>query len=244
MKKTILYPGPSLNFATNKIRDITIYRIPVVKLQVIRGSSLIFVKELEEYENVAFTSPRTIDFILKDYKSHGKEPRQIIYGLKEKTVFAVGKSTKEALFRVGLSNIIVPSIHNTVSLAKKMVSMRIKNALLPRSRKANKQMVEILAKAGIRVKEIFVYDAFPINESIEKIRSMINEGVFTHVLVTSSYIGSLICDCLKDFKGDIIAIGKPTYFSLKKCGVKNKIFVSKTALIREIIENLVDNRVF
>ena len=240
MKKTILYPGPSLNIVVRKKENVTVHSIPIIKLQLIKGSSLNFVKELEKYETVAFTSPRTIGFLLKDYKSHDRNPKDIINGLKEKKIFAVGKSTEKSLFRFGLKNVVVPSIHNTVALAKKMVNMRIKNALLPRSKKASRDMKDILVTAGIRVKEIYVYDAIPIYESIEKIRLMINEGVFTHVVVTSSYIGSLLCDCLKDFRGDIVAIGKPTYIALRKCGLMNNIIVSKTSLISEIIENLVN----
>jgi uroporphyrinogen-III synthase len=93
-------------------------------------------------------------------------------------IAAVGPATAEAAEHAGLHVEYVAVKHQGKAMAEELAErLRSRSVLLPRSDRANPELVEKLRELGARVKEVVAYKTVqPAEGSIARARQMVNEG--------------------------------------------------------------------
>jgi len=93
-------------------------------------------------------------------------------------IAAVGPATAETAENVGLKVEYVAVKHQGVSLAEELAEkIRGKRVLLPRSDRANPELVEKLGRLGAHVKEIVAYKTIrPDDQDVSKAKKLLQQG--------------------------------------------------------------------
>jgi uroporphyrinogen-III synthase len=94
-------------------------------------------------------------------------------------IAAVGPATAKAAEQGGLQMEYIAVKHHGTAMAQELAErVRGKSVLLPRSNRANEELVEKLKELGARVKEVVAYKTVaPKEESTARAQQMLNEGV-------------------------------------------------------------------
>lgn len=94
-------------------------------------------------------------------------------------IAAVGPATAEAVENAGLQVSYVASKHQGISLAEELAAeVRGKHVLLPRSDRANPELVESLKRLGAKVMEVCAYRTIrPEKTDLEAVARLVEQGV-------------------------------------------------------------------
>jgi uroporphyrinogen-III synthase len=167
---------------------------------------------------------------------------QIFAGVK---VAAVGPASAQAARAAGLNVVYVASKYQGVALANELgVRLKGKRVFLPRSNRANQDLVEALAGHGANVKEVIAYKTgLPPENEIVKIRVEMNRGVDAVLFFSPSAVKHLRAVL---GQGEFVklsetcsfaAIGPVTEDALRETGVK-RIVVAKNATAPALLSEL------
>jgi uroporphyrinogen-III synthase len=165
--------------------------------------------------------------------------------LAEVKIAAVGPASAEAAREVGLDVVHVAGKYQGAALANELARrLKRKRILLPRSDKANRDLVEALAGCGAAVTEVIAYKTvLPSENEIAKIRWELKQGADAVVFFSPSAVIHLRAALgEREFAelaetSSFAAIGPVTEDALQEAGVK-RIVVAKTATVPSLISEL------
>jgi uroporphyrinogen III methyltransferase/synthase len=162
-------------------------------------------------------------------------------------IAAVGPATAEAAEEAGLKVTYVAQKHQGVALAQELAE-RVKGqrVLLPRSDRANQDLVELLNKLGAPVTEVIAYRTIrPAEDEIAKYASEIERGADAILFFSPSAVRHLQ-DIVGAAKFVILsraaaftAIGPVTEKALRAAGVQ-RIISAKDTQVMAVIDALID----
>jgi uroporphyrinogen-III synthase len=167
---------------------------------------------------------------------------KILAGVK---IAAVGPASAKAAREVGLDVVHVASKYQGAALANELAGqLKSKHILLPRSDKANPDLVESLAGYGAAVTEVIAYKTvLPSEGEIAKIRWELKQGADAVLFFSPSAVNHLLVALgEREFAGlaeisSFAAIGPVTEDALQEAGVK-RIVVAKTATVPALLSEL------
>jgi uroporphyrinogen III methyltransferase/synthase len=163
------------------------------------------------------------------------------------SVAAVGPATAEAAEHAGLKIAYVAQKHQGVALAEELGErVRGKRVLLPRSDRANRDLVEVLDHLGARVTEVIAYKTIRPNEAeTKKHLSEIEKGADAVLFFSPSSVHHLR-DTLGAARFVILsreiaftAIGSVTERALRAAGVE-RVIASKDTHVTAVVDALTD----
>jgi len=130
---------------------------------------------IEQYEWIFLTSQNALRALQERSEVLGIRLAQRMGGIR---IAAVGPATAEAAKNVGLKVEYVALKHQGTAMAKELErKIKGKSILLPRSDRANPELVEQLKGLGAKVKEIVAYKTIrPDEQGLAKAEEMAREG--------------------------------------------------------------------
>ncbi len=134
-------------FARAGLEAVVVHPVRLVPLPRPR----LTVERLRGYDVVAFTSPRTVEFLAEDELENLRRA--------DLDIAAVGPRTRRALEEHGLAVDVLPDRFTTGSLAEALRGYS--RVLALRSRRRTDELRTRLARAGVEVDEVEVYDLKP-----------------------------------------------------------------------------------
>jgi uroporphyrinogen III methyltransferase/synthase len=158
-------------------------------------------------------------------------------------VAAVGPATAEAAAKAGLKVVYVATKHQGVSLAEELAEkIRGKRVLLPRSDRANPELVEKLERLGAQVKEIVAYKTIrPDQQDLSKAEELLREGADAVLFFSPSAVHHLQqllgSEKFREFSRQSVfgAIGPVTEEALRKAKVERVLLAQDTTVAAVIV---------
>lgn len=200
------------------------------------------IRELRRYDWMFLTSQNALRALQERCQSLHLNLLAILEGVR---VAAVGPATAEAAKSAGLQVSYLAAKHQGVSLAEELAQqIRGKCVLLPRSNKANPELVEKLRQLGARVKEVVAYRTLrPDQHDLAKAEVMTREGADAVLFFSPSAVHHL-----QDLLGQekflefsrrcvFSAIGPVTEDALRKAKVE-RVVIAKDTTVTAILATL------
>jgi len=136
-----------------------------------------------QFEWVFFTSQNAVRALQERCAVHGRPLGQVLGHVK---IAAVGPVTAEALRAAGLHVTHVSKVHNGVALAEELAEkVRGKRVFLPRSDRANPDLIEALQRHGALVLAVTAYKTVAPEAERQKIQDLLAQGGVDAVLFFS-----------------------------------------------------------
>lgn len=201
-------------------------------------------RQMREFDWVFFTSQNAVRAVRERGEILKVHLGTVFSGVK---IAAVGPATAEAVERAGLHVAYVAAKHQGTALAQELHGqVRGKLVLLPRSDRANPELVENLKLLGAEVVEVCAYKTIrPEKSDLEAGAAMV-EGQTDAVLFFSSSAVHHLQDLLghERFLGlsrrsVFAAIGPVTHEALQKAGVDRALLAQDTS-VSAVVEALSD----
>lgn len=199
-------------------------------------------RRLGEYHWIFFTSQNAVR-ALQERSEHLKV--SLRDAVASAQIAAVGPATAEAARAAGLAIAYIAKEHNGIALAQELqTEVRGKRVLLPRSDRANHDLVETLQRLGARVTEIVAYKTLrPASDDTHNL-----ENIFRDVPDAVLFFSPSAVQHLRELLGPrpfqnlaersvFAAIGGVTERALREAGVQRLIVASDTSA-SAILESL------
>jgi uroporphyrinogen-III synthase len=193
------------------------------------------IQELRRYDWVFLTSQNALRALQERSQLLKVNLAQAMAGV---CVAAVGPATAEAARNAGIKVAYVASKHQGVSLADELrEELKGKRVLLPRSDRANPELVDRLERLGAHVKEIVAYKTIrPDNNDWGGAEAMVREGADAVLFFSPSAVHHL-----QDLLGNekflafsqqtvFAAIGPVTEDALRKAKVDRVVLAQETTV--------------
>lgn len=193
------------------------------------------IRELRSYDWVFLTSQNAVRALHERSQFVKVSLAQAMAGVR---VAAVGPATAEAAGNAGLKVTYVASKHQGDSLADELAGkLRGKRVFLPRSDRANPELVDRLERLGAHVKEIVAYRTIrPDNNDWGEAEAMLREGADAVLFFSPSAVHHL-----QDLLGNekflefsrravFAAIGPVTEDALRKAKVDRVVLAQDTTV--------------
>jgi len=155
--------------------------------------------------------------------------------LADKTIFAIGPKTKQALLKLGLSS-EVPEEYSSMGL-ERMLKGKCESILFLRSAQGSRYLSEGLKAAGIYVDDIALYETVPsgdprLDELIMMARSIdifafTSSSTARYLVERARALGQDKELLLALAAGTVAAIGLPTAEELSRLGIKVDVMPEK-----------------
>jgi uroporphyrinogen-III synthase len=178
--------------------------------------------QIDTYHGLIFTSTNGVEYFIKRYLF-----LQLSIGaLKQKTVYAVGDKTRQALKRHGIEVSIIPDKFTSGDLAKVLREELVsgKRFLFPHGNLGKHTLIDhIIANKG-EVKAVVVYLTQKTERrNVEQIRQLLRRGSIDVVTFTSPSTAKNFFDLLPDFialqkEVKLAVIGPVTASAVEKLG--------------------------
>jgi uroporphyrinogen III methyltransferase / synthase len=202
------------------------------------------IRNLHSFQWLFLTSQNALRALQERCAFLGSPLREVLEGVQ---IAAVGPATAEAAEAAGLKVTYVAQKHQGVSLAQELAE-RVKGQkiLLPRSDRANRDLVQVLNKLQAYVTEVIAYKTIrPAEGEIAKYASEIERGADAILFFSPSAVYHLQ-DILGAAKFVILsrdaaftAIGPVTEKALQATGVQ-RIISAKHTHVTAVIDSLVE----
>ena len=199
-------------------------------------------RRLGEHHWIFFTSQNAVR-ALQERSEHLKVPLRDAIATAQ--IAVVGPATAEAARAAGLAIAYIAKGHNGVALAQELqTEVQGKRVLLPRSDRANHDLVETLQRLGARVTEIVAYKTLrPASDDTHNL-----ENIFQDVPDAVLFFSPSAVHHLRELLGPrpfqnlaersvFAAIGGVTERALREAGVQRLIVASDTSA-SAILESL------
>ncbi len=206
------------------------------------------IRRLREYHWIFLTSQNAVR-ALQDRAGHHKLTLRDAVGAAQ--IAAIGPTTAEAARATGLTVNYVAQEHNGVALAQELKDeVRDKRVLLPRSDRANHDVVEVLQQLGAQVSEVIAYMTLrPTFEETRDLQLIIQNPADAILFFSPSAVHHLHELLGPDPFGNLAeksvfaAIGPVTERRLREAGVQRLIVAHDTSLaaILDTLETFFSN---
>jgi len=164
-----------------------------IHLEIVKPVCIPYMADFNDIDAIGFTSVNAVE-CFKDFDK-----------IQGKKIFSVGISTAEALRKRGFASVEIPEDY-TVSNLVKIIKEKSKNPILVRSLIAIDKTLDI--------KQIADYKLEVNQEKLIEAKRMIENCEVDLIVLTSSFIASLVKDYIKDCE-KVISIGPSTTKALK-----------------------------
>jgi uroporphyrinogen III methyltransferase/synthase len=201
-------------------------------------------RNLTSFRWIFLTSQNTVPALQERCAALGVSLLELTAGVQ---IAAVGPATAEAAQEAGLQVAYVARKHQGVALAQELAE-RVKGqkVLLPRSDRANQDLVEVLGKLNAQVTEVIAYRTLsPSDREIESYLAEINCGADVILFFSPSAVHHLQ-DMLGAAKFVIlsrnaafIAIGPVTEKALRATGVE-RVISAKDTHASAVVDSLIE----
>ena len=214
--------------------------LPTIEL-VGKGEKIVdeFLDSVKNYgpDYSVFMSSKAVTLLFDTAKKVSKYEK-LQLAIANTIVMAVGPKTKIALENEGIKVAHMPSIYSSVGVGELFTKLHAvgKKVIVPRSGASTPFLKELLAKIGIDVKEIHLYDvcAFRDTSQWNEFRKLFSQNKVDGIVFTSASSVKAFFEIMsKDYDDDslinnmtklsVISIGPFTSDELKKFNVKNTI---------------------
>ena len=214
--------------------------LPTIEL-VSKGEKIVdeFLNSVKEYnpDYSVFMSSKAVKLLFDTAKQSSKF-EELQLAVANTIVMAVGPKTKTALEEQGIKVAYMPNRYSSVGVGEVFTKLNAvgKKVIVPRSGASTPFLKELLAKIGLDVLEIHLYDvcAFRDTTKWNEFRELFSQNkvdgiVFTSAssvraffeIMTKDYDQNVLLENLQ--KTNVVAIGPFTADELKKFQVQNTI---------------------
>jgi uroporphyrinogen III methyltransferase/synthase len=134
------------------------------------------IHNISRYYGVIFTSVNAVRYFMRRVDNSTSDASDVI---RQKTLYAVGSKTAEAILAAGLTPTTYPGIENGIDLANAIVASPVegKRLLFPKGNLAGEEITEILRGAKATVDEVIVYQTIaPRDADAQSIREQLEDG--------------------------------------------------------------------
>jgi uroporphyrinogen-III synthase len=195
-------------------------------------------KNSSRFDWVFFTSQNALRAVQQHCASLGLPLQQAFAGVR---IAAVGPATAEAVTAAGLAVNFISRIHNGVALAEELASqLQGKRVFLPRSDRANAELIEALKRFGAQVTPVVAYKTVSPNSDSPKAHETLRAGADAILFFSPSAVHHL-----RDLLGvqrfrDLslqsiyIAIGPVSENALKAEGISRILLAEDTTVAAAI----------
>jgi len=199
-------------------------------------------RHLRDYDWIFFTSQNAVRALQERSEQLKVSLRDAIASAQ---IAAVGPATAEAARAAGLAIAYIAKEHNGVALAQELrAKVRGKRVLLPRSDRANHDLVETLQRLGAQVTEIVAYKTLrPASDDAHNLENILQDVPDAVLFFSPSAVhhlrellGPRPFQNLAE-KSAFAAIGPVTESALREAGVQQLIVASDTS-VTAILESL------
>lgn len=201
------------------------------------------IRKAKQYDWMFLTSQNALRALRQRCDVLELELRAAFSGVK---IAAVGPATAEAATGAGLEVAYVATKHQGVVLAKELADeVRGKRVLLPRSDRANPELVEDLKRCDAEVAEVCAYKTIRPEQSelaAAKIAEAGNDAVLFFSPSAVHHLQELVGN--KDFlelsqRSVFAAIGPVTEEALRKAGVE-RVLLARDTSVSAVVNTLAD----
>lgn len=197
------------------------------------------IRELRSYDWIFLTSQNALRALQERSQFLKLSLAQAVAGVR---IAAVGPVTAVAVENAGLKVAYVATRHQGVSLAEELgEEIKGKRVLLPRSDRANPELVEKLGQLGAQVKEIVAYKTIrPEHQDVSRVEEMVREGADAVLFFSPSAVHHLQellgNEKFQEFsrRSVFVAIGPVTEEALRKAKIKRVVLARDTTVAAEL----------
>lgn len=175
---------------TEKLEELgaICYEIPTIKIEPLLDEKIPqVIDNLSKYNWIIFTSENGVKLFFKALKERKKDFR--VFGKAK--IAVIGKATKIALENFGIIPDLMPEEEFTqeglVSAFSK-INIKNKTILIPRAKEAREVLPEKLKELGAKVEILPIYETTICEESKEKLKEILKEGVDLITFTSSSTV--------------------------------------------------------
>ena len=201
-QERILYTGIDPFETLSKIPGIIVH-YPLIRRERIIPLPAI---DLRYFEVIVFTSPYSVD-VFTDY-----------YGVHiDKSIYAIGKRTKEKLIERGYTNVVIPEKYDSYALYELLVSNESEKSILyPCSDRTSNSL--LLVKNITRL---------PVYRTVEKEQKLLELSLFNGIYFASTSTVDAFMKMYKEVPQHFIiyAGGRKTYETLASFGLGNRTII-------------------
>ena len=197
--------------------------------------------QIASYHGIIFTSVNALEFFIKRYLSLNHP----VQSLQEKTIFAVGDKTRQALNKHSIKVNLIPDKFTAEELAKTLTEEMIagKLFLFPRGNLGKNTLVDHIISLKGEIQPVIVYITQKAERrNVEQIRQMLQRGKIDFITFTSPSTAKNFFELITDFslvqkKVKLAVIGPVTASAIEKLGYKVDI-TAKNSTIESMIEEI------
>jgi uroporphyrinogen-III synthase len=194
-----------------------------------------FLKTVGEYDWVFFTSQNALRAVEERSAALGLALSHI---LKDAMIAAVGPATAGAIRATGLHVAYVSHVHRGEALAEELASeVAGRRVFLPRSDRANPELVEALNHHGAKVRAFVAYKTVPPDADAQRVQQTLSKSTWDAMLFFSPSAVHHLCEMLgaerfRDLsaRSAFVAIGPITEKALRAEGVDRLIVAADTTV--------------
>ena len=191
------------------------------------------------YEWVFFTSQNAVRALEERCGAHGRPLGQVLGHVK---VAAVGPATADAVRAAGLDVTHVSKVHNGVALAEELAEqLHGKRVFLPRSDRANPDLIDALQRHGALVLAVVAYKTVAPEAEREKIQELSARGGADAVLFFSPSAVHHLRELagrerFQEFgrRAAFVAIGPVSERALKEEGIERVLVAADTSVAASV----------
>jgi len=225
------------------------YEIPTIKIEALVNDKIYqTIEKLPSYDWIIFTSENGVKVFFKILWEKGRDVRV----LGNSKIAVIGSSTKAFLEKMGIRADLIPEKEFTqegLVSAFSRIDIKDKNILIPRAKEAREFLPQKLKEIGAKVDVLPVYETKTCEESKERLKNILKEGVDIVTFTSSSTVKNffrLIEETEKDSLKNIVfaSIGPITSVTLKEFGFEPHIEAKEYTIegLVNAIENFFKNR--
>jgi len=196
-------------------------------------------KDGSRFDWVFFTSQNAVHAVQERYAALGGSLKQ---SFSTARIAAVAPTTAEAVRAAGLHVDYVSTVHNGVALAGELSGeVRGKRVLLPRSDRANPDVIEELERLGAQVTPVVAYKTVAAEADAQKLQEVMNKRPVDAVLFFSPsavrHLREMVgVEQFQEFgrQAVFVAIGPVSERALKKEGVERVLVSADTTVAASV----------
>ena len=215
-----------------------VVEFPCIKTSAIDPNPALYqaVKNIKQYDWVAFTSPFGVDVFFEFLSGHGVDIRELA-GIK---IAAIGEATADRIRCRGIFVDYVPEVYSAVQLGTGLSRLaKGKRVLIPRAQDGAEDLTTVLEE-NAEYEDVPIYTTEFVDGHIDEVSDIVKNGEYDMVLFTSAstvrgFVGALP---LQDYsKVNALCIGGQTASQAKKHGMP--VTVAKQATLDGMLQALI-----
>lgn len=241
-KVLVTRPKELISSMAEKLRckGAEVLELPAIETRPLQDQTQLgeAMKRLDVYDWVVFTSPTGVRVFFEEMRRAGCDIRR----LGQAKIAAIGSGTKKALESRGLFVDLMPEIYDGEALGEALAAIINpgERILIPRARKGNRQLVDLLQEAGGRVEDIPTYDtcythSSVIQESEEFTNGNIQCAVFTSASTVKGFVEGT--PGLDYTKVTAACIGRQTKAAADSYGMKT--YMARQATMDSLVDLII-----